>query len=429
MEKLKLTGGARLSGALAIHGAKNSVLPILAACCLCSSQCVLHNCPRIEDVETALEIIRALGGAARREGSTLLIDPTGINTNQIERRLAGRMRSSILFLGALLARTGRAELALPGGCPLGSRPVDLHVAALRRLGAQVEKTDHRITAAWQARKDADIYLPFPSVGATENLLLACARGSAAVRLSGAAREPEIEDLIGFLRACGAQITGAGTGELEIQGVPALHGATYTILPDRIETASYLCALAGCGGDVELRRTDGRMLAPVLAALSQAGCEITCRRDTIRATRNAPLHAPAPVVTAPYPGFPTDAQAVLMAALLKAEGESVLHETIFERRFLHVPELQSLGARIELEGNVAYVRGVRALHGAAMHACDLRGAAALVIAALTADGESQLTGLWHLRRGYEEFEQNLKNLGANIKSVDIPAPFVYNNPYD
>lgn len=429
MEQLKITGGAPLSGALAIHGAKNSVLPILAACCLCSSACVLHNCPKIDDVETALEIIRALGGAARREGSTLLIDPTGLHACCIEPRLAGRMRSSVLFLGALLARAGRAELALPGGCPLGSRPVDLHVAALRRLGAQIVQTPRRITAELPHQRDADIYLPLPSVGATENVLLACARGQSLVRLSGAAREPEIEDLIGFLHACGADITGAGTGELTIRGVRALHGATYTILPDRIETASYLCALAGCGGDVELRRTDARLLAPVIAALRQAGCEITVRRDTLRAVRSAPLRASGPVVTAPYPGFPTDAQAVLMAALLKAQGQSVLHETIFERRFLHVPELQSLGADICLEGSVAFVRGVAALHGAALHASDLRGAAALVIAAMMADGESTLTGLHHLRRGYENFEQNLKNLGANIKSVDIPAPFVYNNPCD
>ena len=425
MKQLLLTGGARLSGTVRIHGAKNSVLPILAACCLCSSTCVLHNCPEIADVETALEILQTLGCRTKREGSTLCIDPAGIHACRVEKRLACKMRSSIMFLGPLLARFSHAELALPGGCPLGDRPIDLHVKALSKLGARFSFCDGALEADWPERKAAEICLPIPSVGATENILLACARGERSVCIRGAAREPEITDLIGFLRAAGADISGAGTGELIIRGVRELHGATYTIVPDRIETATYLCAVAGCGGEAELLRCDGRLLLPVLERLRQAGCRVRSEMDRILICSDGSLRAPPAVVTAPYPGFPTDAQAVLMAAVLKAEGESVFHETIFDRRFLHVPELLKLGADISLDGRTAIVRGVRELHGAALEARDLRGAAALAAAALMAEGESRISGLSHLLRGYDHLEQNFKNLEANIKSVDIPEPFVYN----
>lgn len=335
------------------------------------------------------------------------------------------MRSSILFLGALLARCGKAELALPGGCPLGERPIDLHVKSLSKLGARFSFEKGILQAAWRERSDGDVFLPRPSVGATENLLLACALMNGTVTLHGAAREPEITDLIGFLRAAGADIRGAGSGDITIRGVKKLHGATYTILPDRIETATYLCMAAGCGGDVALRRCDGRLLAPVIERLREAGCEINCDGSEIALKSSGRLTAVSPVTTAPYPGFPTDAQALLMAAVLRAKGESVFQETVFERRFLHVPELQKLGADIVLSGKTARVRGVAHLHGAMLRAEDLRGAAALITAGLLAEGESEVLGLSHLARGYESLEQNLKNLGAAIKSVDIPAPFVYN----
>ena len=425
MKKLLITGGARLSGTVRIHGAKNSVLPVLAACCLCTSPCVLHNCPDIEDVRTALAILESLGCKTRREGSTLCIDPSGLSRFRVEKRLAGKMRSSILFLGALLARCGEAELSLPGGCPLGERPIDLHVKSLAKLGARFRFEKGILQAAWRERRDGDIFLSIPSVGATENLLLACALGSGTVTLHGAAREPEITDLIGFLRAAGADIRGAGSGDITIRGVKKLHGATYTILPDRIETATYLCMAAGCGGEVELQRCDGRLLAPVIERLREAGCKIRCGGSELVLKSSGKLTAVSPVTTAPYPGFPTDAQAILMAAVLRAKGESVFQETVFERRFLHVPELQKLGADIALSGKTARVRGVSDLHGAKLRASDLRGAAALITAGLLAEGESEVLGLSHLARGYENLEQNLKNLGAAIKSVDIPAPFVYN----
>ena len=425
MKKLLIEGPARLSGTVRIHGAKNSVLPVLAACCLCASPCVLHNCPDIEDVRTALKILETLGCKTKREGSTLLVDPAGLDSYRVSKQLAGKMRSSVLFLGPLLAKFSRAELALPGGCPLGDRPIDLHVKALSLLGARFSFQDGAICAEWPKRLGGAISLPIPSVGATENLLLACAMGKTEVTLTGAAREPEISDLIGFLRAAGADISGAGTGELVIRGVPKLHGATYTILPDRIEAATYLCMAAGCGGEVELKRADGRCLQPVLDFLRTAGCEISCAGSQIFIRSSGDLTAIERVVTAPYPGFPTDAQPVLMAAVLKAKGESVFHETVFARRFLHVPELWRLGADITLRGQTAAVRGVSKLHGAELKAEDLRGAAALVAAELMAEGKSELTGLGHLERGYCALEENLKNLGAAIKSVDIPAPFVYN----
>ena len=425
MKKLLVAGPTRLSGTVRIHGAKNSVLPILAACCLCCSPCVLHNCPDIADVRTALAILESLGCKARREGSTLCIDPTGLDRHCVEPRLAGKMRSSVLFLGALLARFSQAELALPGGCPLGDRPIDLHVKALSQLGVRFCFEEGRMRAVWHKRLDGDIRLPLPSVGATENLLLACALGKRTVNITGAAREPEIADLIGFLRAAGADISGAGTSSLQICGVSRLHGATYTILPDRIETATYLCMAAGCGGETELLRCDARLLLPVIERLREAGCKISTDADRIVLRSSGRLLPLLPVSTAPYPGFPTDAQALLMAAVLKAAGVSEFRETVFERRFLHVPELRKLGADIQVAGSTARVRGVRQLHGAKLCAEDLRGAAALLTASMMAEGESELTGLCHLLRGYEKPEQNLKNLGASIKSVDIPAPFVYN----
>ena len=329
------------------------------------------------------------------------------------------------YFGYLRGRFSQAELALPGGCPLGDRPIDLHVKALSQLGVRFCFEEGRMRAVWHKRLDGDIRLPLPSVGATENLLLACALGKRTVNITGAAREPEIADLIGFLRAAGADISGAGTSSLQICGVSRLHGATYTILPDRIETATYLCMAAGCGGETELLRCDARLLLPVIERLREAGCEISADADRIVLRSSGRLLPLLPVSTAPYPGFPTDAQALLMAAVLKAAGGSEFRETIFERRFLHVPELRKLGADIQVAGSTARVRGVRQLHGAKLRAEDLRGAAALLTASMMAEGESELTGLCHLLRGYEKPEQNLKNLGASIKSVDIPAPFVYN----
>ena len=418
MKKLLITGGARLSGTVRIHGAKNSVLPVLAACCLCTSPCVLHNCPDIEDVRTALAILESLGCKTRREGSTLCIDPSGLSRFRVEKRLAGKMRSSILFLGALLARCGEAELALPGGCPLGERPIDLHVKSLAKLGARFRFEKGILQAAWRERRDGDIFLSIPSVGATENLLLACALGSGTVTLHGAAREPEITDLIGFLRAAGADIRGAGAGDITIRGVKKLHGATYTILPDRIETATYLCMAAGCGGDVALRRCDGRLLAPVIGCLREAGCEIRSVGSEIALKSSGKLTAVSPVTTAPYPGFPTDLQSALLSAMTVARGKSEIEENIFEARFQTAAQLRRMGADLEIKGNRALIRGVSSLHGTFVRAKELRGGAALVLAALGAEGTTLIQDDGYIERGYEDLLRDLGALGACMQSSTV-----------
>ena len=425
MSYLSIEGGAPLHGELTIQGSKNSVLPVLAATILARDVCRIENCPRLRDVDASVAILRHLGCRVRRDGTALEVDTAPMARCDIPDELMREMRSSIIFLGAILARQGEAVLSYPGGCELGPRPIDLHLAALRELGAEITERYGELRCRAKCLRGTDITLAIPSVGATENAMMAavCAPGETVIH--NAAREPEIADLIGFLRAAGADISGAGTSSLQICGVSRLHGATYTILPDRIETATYLCMAAGCGGETELLRCDARLLLPVIERLREAGCEISADADRIVLRSSGRLLPLLPVSTAPYPGFPTDAQALLMAAVLKAAGGSEFRETIFERRFLHVPELRKLGADIQVAGSTARVRGVRQLHGAKLRAEDLRGAAALLTASMMAEGESELTGLCHLLRGYEKPEQNLKNLGASIKSVDIPAPFVYN----
>lgn len=420
MEVLSVCGGKRLAGECVMHGAKNSVLPILAACVLCKGPCVLHHCPNIDDVESAMQILRYLGCRAERNGASVLVDASMIHTCRIPPMLAGTMRSSIIFLGAMLARLSCAELALPGGCPLGERPIDLHIAALRRLGADCECTDECVCCHAGCLRGERILLPFPSVGATENTILAALGCEGTAEILGAAREPEITDLVRFLRSAGAEIYGEGTSRLQITGGKKLHGTTYTIMPDRIETASFLCAAAGCGGDVLLRRASRCELSPVCEVLEHCGCKLEQERDALRIRAPERLIAfRDTVVTAPYPGFPTDAQAVLMAALVRAEGESRIRETIFENRFHHVKELQKLGADIAVCGQTATVRGVKQLTGTNMRAEDLRGAMALVIGALQAQGESTIYGIKHLRRGYDSLEENLRALGAGVKCVEIP----------
>ena len=409
MQSLMITGGAPLIGSVAIHGAKNSVLPILAAAVLCQSPCVLHNCPQIEDVSTALSILRRLGCCVEQQGSTIFVDPRALYACEVPPELARKMRSSVIFLGALTARTGQAAVA---------RPIDLHRMALEALGAETALDAGKITCRMENPRPARITFPFPSVGATENAMLAAMGCRGTVVLENAAREPEITDLAGFLRSAGAEIRGIGSGTLTIEGGKPLHGTTYTILPDRIETATYLCAAAACGGDVTLRQTDGQTLLPVLDALRASGCTISERPGILRIRAEGRRTSPGRIVTRPYPGFPTDAQALMMAAVLRAEGETVFVETIFEDRLRHTAELRKMGAEICVKENTALVRGVPVLHGATVQAGDLRGGAALVAAALSAEGNSQVLGVKHIKRGYDRLEENLKSLGAAIKTVEI-----------
>ena len=412
MEAYHISGCRPLRGEIAIHGAKNSVLPILAATVAVSGRCTLTNCPAISDVETALEILRHLGCEAERCGATVTVDSTGASRFDIPCCLMRRMRAAVIFLGALLARFGKAVITLPGGCVLGARPIDLHLAGLRRMGAQIEERGEQIICELPAPAPCTIALGFPSVGATENLLLAALRCDGETVLCNAAKEPEIGDLAGFLRACGADVRD-DDGILRVRGGKLLHGCTYPVMPDRMEAATYLIAAAATRGEVLLTGLCPAHLTAVTDVLRQAGCELAVEDRSI-ALRAPRLYAVSPIRTAPYPGFPTDAQAPMMAAMAVAEGVSAFEETIFENRLRHVPALQKMGAHILAGETHAVVTGVPALYGAEVEATDLRGGAAMVIGALCAQGESKITGIAHIERGYSDFVPLLQGCGAAIE---------------
>lgn len=432
---LIIEGGRRLCGDLTVQGAKNSVLPILAACILSGDVCVLQRCPRLEDVDTSVAILRHLGCAVRWVGPDLEVDASTLTRWDIPDRLMRRMRSSVVFLGAILARCGQAELSYPGGCAIGARPIDLHLSALRTLGACIREEGGRLDCTASGLAGAEIVLSIPSVGATENAMLAAIGASGTTTISNAAREPEIVDLQTFLRKLGANVRGAGTSTVVVEGAEQpLHGCRHRILGDRIAAATYLAAAAATGGDVFLRDIDYRHLSTVTGVLRQAGCTLSCREDGIRLVSDGCLRAVSPVRTAPYPGFPTDAQAVVMSALLRSSGTTVFVENIFESRYHHVPELVRMGADIRLEGRVAVVCGVDRLQAARVRAMDLRGGAALVIAGLQARGITTVEHLHHIRRGYSDLPGDLALLGACIHTEnteggasDDPAPQTQTHP--
>lgn len=412
MSRFLVEGGCRLSGELTVQGAKNSILPILAATVLNRGETVLLNCPHLRDVETSMRILQSLGCAVHWEDGALIVDSSGLNSWEISDALMREMRSSAVYLGALLARCGQAKLSYPGGCELGPRPIDLHLSGLRRMGAEIRE-DGGILDGRADLRGCEIVLSLPSVGATENLMLAACGGRGATRIVNAAREPEIEDLQNFLRACGARVSGAGTSIVLVEGGPRLHGCTYAVMPDRIAAATYLCAAAAAGGEVRLLRARESQLSTVTELLREAGCRVRGNQETIVLRRDRRMRAVGPIRTAPYPGFPTDAQAVLMAALLKASGSSVFEENIFSSRYRHVDEMTRMGGNIRVSGRVAVVTGVERLHGARVCASDLRGGAALVVAALAAEGHSEIAAGEHIERGYENFAQTLSALGASV----------------
>lgn len=414
MEYFAVTGGHPLEGTAPVHGAKNSALPILAATLLARGECVLHNCPDLTDVRTALEILTCLGCGVRRENDTLLVDTSCAHGTRIPDSLMGKMRASVLFLGALLAREGRAEAGWPGGCALGARPIDLHLAAFQALGAQVRDQNEHILCRGRTLYGTRLTLPIPSVGATENAMLAACGAEGVTILQNPAREPEIADLQGFLQAMGADVEGAGTDTIIIRGGRPLRPASYRVMADRIVTATYLCSVASAGGEGIFIGTDGSHLLPVLEALTAAGCAIRREPGRIILRKDRPMTG-VHITTGPYPAFPTDAQPLLAAALAGGRGESTITETIFDRRFRYVQGLSTLGADICLTGNTARITG-RPLRGGTVRAPDLRGGAALVIAALGAEGESRITGLHHIQRGYEGLEDTLQKLGASIRTV-------------
>ena len=417
MSILKITGGRSLSGSLRVQGAKNSALPLLASSVLTEGLSVFRNCPRLTDVEATVRILRHVGCRVYEEGDVLYVDASGPIRPEVPDGLMRQMRSSVIFLGALLSRCGEACLSLPGGCELGPRPVDLHVMALRALGAEITEAGGRLCCLCAHLKGGHIALPTPSVGATENAMLAAVRAEGSTVITGAAREPEILDLQDHLRACGALVAGAGSGVIRIRGVDKLRGAEHRIIPDRIAAATYLSAAAAAGGRVRLYDVLPAQLAPVLQTMRQLGCSVSAGEGIVVLERKGPLTSPGPIITRPYPGFPTDAQPPVMAACLLAEGTTVFIETIFESRFRHVPDLRRMGAEIQTDGKTAVIRGVKALRGGEVEAADLRGGAALVVAALAAEGESTVRGLRHLDRGYEELDNTLGSLGAEICRLD------------
>jgi UDP-N-acetylglucosamine 1-carboxyvinyltransferase len=416
MSVFLIRGNRPLSGSVKIHGAKNSVLPILAATILNAGVNVIHNCPKLKDVEASVGILKHLGCSIREDGDMLIVDSSTMTRCDIPDSLMREMRSSVIFLGAVLARTGQAVMSFPGGCELGPRPIDLHLNALRELGAEIESEGGNIFCRTGTLQGREITLSFPSVGATENIMIAATAARGITRIQNAAREPEIEDLQNFLQAAGAYVSGAGSSVIVIEGGQPLHEVHHTVIYDRIVAATYLCAAASASGSVTVGPVNPNHLSTIISVIKESGCDIDSGSDFVTVKRSRPLSGMKPIRTMPYPGFPTDAQAPVMAVAAQARGTTVFVENIFENRYRHVGELNRMGADIRVEGRVAVVCGVPKLTGGSACATDLRGGAAIVIAALGAQGESRVSGLNHIDRGYEHLEEHLRGLGADIRRL-------------
>ena len=415
MSFYEITGGRPLAGTVAVQGAKNSVLPMMAAALLAPGVSVIHNCPDLTDVSAAMDILRLLGCSVTREGDTVTINAASPVSAPIPEQLSRELRSSVIFMGAMLSRMGTGELAYPGGCDLGPRPIDLHLSALRMLGADIREEQGTLRFGWSRwPRGREVCLALPSVGATENAMLAACGCPGVTTIVGAAREPEIVDLGRFLAAMGADIAGVGESTIVIRGGKALFPARYTVMGDRIAGATYLCAAAAAGGEIEVTGLRGEHLSALLAILEEAGCVVYTQGASICLRSDGLLEGVSPVRTGPYPAFPTDCQPLLMAALAGGNGSTIFVENMFDSRYRHVNELARMGADIRVDGRVAVVKGRGRLHGASVRGTDLRGTAALVIAALSAQGVSQVHDLRYIRRGYDGLERDLAALGAEIR---------------
>jgi UDP-N-acetylglucosamine 1-carboxyvinyltransferase len=433
MDKIRITGGIPLKGSIPISGAKNAALPLMAACLLTDETLTLSNIPYLADIVTMANLLgqhgvqfsmgNALSGAngKMQVGRVLSLNAKEVNNLTAPYELVRTMRASVLVLGPLLARHGAARVSLPGGCAIGSRPIDLHLSALEKMGAEIELLDGYVHAKTERLKGAEITFEKVSVGATENIVMAACLAEGKTVLRNAACEPEVTDLVHCLQAMGAQIEGAGTDTLTITGVEALSGCEHTVVPDRIEAGSYACAAAITGGDVELLGIDPTLLGAVLEIFKNAGIDVQPTERGMRVRSNGGRMKGVDVMTQPYPGFPTDMQAQLMALLTVTDGASMLTETIFENRYMHVPELTRMGGNIVVHGSSAMIRGVKELRGAEVMATDLRASMSLVIAALVAKGETTIHRVYHLDRGYERLEEKLAACGAQIERVGSPAP--------
>lgn len=418
MDIIRITGSKKLEGEVQLQGSKNSALPILAACVSVNGISVIHNCPSLTDVDAAVKILEYLGCRVTRRESALVIDSGDVKRSDIPQHLMHEMRSSIVFLAPLLSRFGSACVSTPGGCEIGLRPIDLHLNAMRKMGAVIEEESGILSCSCpNGLSGAKIVLSFPSVGATENIMIAAATAKGTTVLVNAAREPEIRDLAVYLNSCGAKIKGAGEGTIVIEGVESLHGTEHSVIPDRIVASTFMAAAAATGGKVLIKGVVPSHITPVISAFEEAGCRVDSGASRLYICAPKRLGRVQTIRTMPYPGFPTDSQAIVMAMLCTADGTSMIIENIFENRFRHVQELRKLGAKIDVEGRVAVVEGVESLKAAHVYAPDLRGGAALIVAGLAAQGVTEIENVRLIDRGWQDIEKSLSALGADIVRTD------------
>ena len=411
-----IKGGEKLEGIVKISGSKNAALPILAATVLNVGKTTLYNVPNIQDTQMMFKILETLGGKVEKKNNKIIIDTSKINKFEIPEELMHKMRSSVILAGALLGRYKKAIFSYPGGCDIGSRPIDLHLRSFEKLGINVVQNYGNIICDAEKIKGEKIDLDFPSVGATENAILASVLAEGITTITNAAREPEIIDLQNFLNKMGAKIIGAGTNEIQITGVKKLKDISYNIMPDRIETGTFLCLAVATKGNLILENTNAEHITPVITKLQESDCKIEIEKNKIKINSNKKIKA-LDIKTMPYPGFPTDMQSVFSAMLTTAKGTSIIVENIFENRFKYTQEQNKMGAKITVEGKSAIIRGVRKLYGANVKATDLRGGAALVLAGLSAKGVTKVDDIEYILRGYENFDKKLRNINADIQMID------------
>lgn len=417
MSKFIIQGGKELAGEVRISGSKNAALPIIAATVLVKGKITLYNVPNIQDVQTMFEIIRDIGGKVTKKNNKMIIDTSKINTYEIPENLMRKMRSSVILAGAIIGKYNKANFSYPGGCEIGSRPIDLHLKGFEKLGINIKEEYGEIICNAEKIEGTQIHLDFPSVGATENIILAACLAEGTTILTNAAKEPEIEDMVKFLNKAGAKIRGAGTDRVEIIGVKKLFEISYNIMPDRIEAGTYLVAGAITGGNVKIINANPNHIEPILDKLEEANCMLKIGKNCVELKAPKRIKA-VDIKTMPYPGFPTDMQSIMAATFTIAKGTTVVVENIFENRYKYVQELNKMGAKIIVEGKSAIIRGVRKIYGATVKATDLRGGAALVLAGLSAKGTTVVENIEYILRGYEDFDKKIRALGGNIEISEV-----------